>query len=87
MAKWRIEGKPHRYPGGADRSATVAYGFKFTLVHTTESRKREVNVELADFAQRGLSEQRARGFVAEHLDDVEPPSRILVDADDQPHPE
>jgi hypothetical protein len=80
MEPWTIEGNPYRYEGGADPSADVDYGYKFMLVRVGVSHP--VNVEQAKGPREvKLTEELARNAVAEHLEDDEPPSRIVMARD------
>ena len=83
MEPWTIEGEPHRYDDGADSSADVDFGFKFTLVRVGVAR--EINVEQATGAPVELTEELARHAVADHLAAEEPPSRLLIDTDGKFH--
>ena len=47
MADWNIESDTFAYKGGADPSADVSHGFKFTLIRAG-SEPRKVNVEAAE---------------------------------------
>ena len=77
MEAWSIEGNPHRYEGGSDPSADVDYGYKFTLVRVGVSRN--VNVEAASGPRaQELTEVLAAQAVSEHLDQEEPPPRIVM---------
>jgi hypothetical protein len=83
MEPWTIEGDSKRYEGGADSSADVDYGFKFTVVRVGVAR--EINVERATGAEVELTEELARQAVADHLADEEPPSRVLMATDGRFH--
>ncbi len=84
MERWTIEGKPYRYEGGADPSATVDFGYKFTLVRDGVSRY--VNVEQASGPRKvRLNAARARRAVVQHLARAEPPSRIVMGRDGTLH--
>jgi hypothetical protein len=80
MGGWTIKGKPHRYAGGSDPSSMVDYGFKFRLVRAGLAHS--VNVEVASGPREvELTEALARTAVAEHLEDDEPPTRIVMARD------
>jgi hypothetical protein len=78
MARWTIVGEPYRYAGGADPSADVDFGFKFTLRPDVGS-DQKINVEAA----RGVSMSAAdaRRAVGEWLDEDAPPERLVRASD------
>jgi hypothetical protein len=82
MAGWTIKGRGFRYEGGADPSADVSHGFRFTIDRDGE--QRSVNVEAARGAP-GMSEASARSAVYQHLTD-EPPHRIVMGSDGDFYP-
>ena len=65
--------------GGADSSADVSHGFKFTL-ESPRGDTMDVNVEVANGASVPLTEADAANAVREYLDSGRtPPRRILMD--------
>lgn len=74
MATWIIVGEPYRYAGGADPSADVDFGFKFTL-RSDDGREQKIDVEAARGVAMSVAE--ARRAVGVWLDEDAPPERIV----------
>lgn len=77
---WKIDGEPFRYEGGADNSADVSHGYRFTL-RSPSGETMEVNVEAVNLSS-GMSELDARNAVRDFLDAGRtPPERIVMDSE------
>ena len=78
MTRWKFEGEPFQYAGGADPSADVSQGVKFVL-QSEGGETTQVNVEAVNMANVSMSVSDARAAVSQHLDDESPPRRIVMD--------
>jgi hypothetical protein len=85
MADWTFEGDPYRYQGGADPSADVDGGIKFTLRDDGDTAT--INVEAARGAGGNLTEASARNAIKSYLDDETLPRRIVLGTDGNFYPE